>query len=126
MILLPGDSIFVPRIISFVQVAGAVNNPQYVSYQGRRFKYYINAAGGAVEDARIKGAFVQYPNGLNKPVRNFLFFRNYPSVKPGSVINVPKENPNAKFRLGFAEISGIVSAVTGLVGLIAIVYTNTK
>ena len=126
MILLPGDSIFVPRVISFVQVAGAVNNPQYVSYQGRRFKYYINAAGGAVEDARIKGAYVQYPNGLNKPVRNFLFFRNYPSVKPGSVIHVPKENPDLKFKLGFAEISGIISAITGLVGLIAIVYTNTK
>jgi len=126
MILLPGDSIYVPRIISFVQVSGAVNNPQYISYQGRGFKYYINAAGGAVEDARIKGAYVQYPNGLNKPVRNFLFFRNYPSVKPGSIINVPKKNPNDKFRLGFAEISGITSAVTALVGLIAIIYANTK
>lgn len=125
-ILLPGDSIFVPRIISFVQVSGAVNNPQYISYLGSRFKYYINAAGGTVEDARLKGAFVQYPNGLNKPVRNFLFFRIYPSVKPGSAITVPVKNPNDRFKLGFAEISGIISAITGLVGLIAIVYTNTK
>lgn len=120
MILLPGDSIYIPRIISFVKVSGAVNNPQYISYQGRRFKYYINAAGGALEDARIKGAYVQYPNGLNKPVRNFLLFRNYPSVKPGSTIMVPKKNPNSKKRLGFAEISGITSAVTALIGLIAI------
>ncbi len=126
MILLPGDSIFIPRIISFVQVSGAVNNPQYITYQGRRFKYYINAAGGALEDARVKGAYVQYPNGLNKPVRNFLFLRNYPSVKPGSVIIVPKKNPDQRFRLGFAEISGITSAVTALVGLIAIIYANTK
>ena len=120
MILLPGDSIFIPRIISFVQVSGAVNNPQYISYQGRRFKYYINSAGGTLEDARIKGAYVQYPNGLNKPVRNFLFFRNYPSVKPGSTIMVPKKNPDLKFKLGFAEISGIASALTALIGLIAI------
>ena len=126
MMLLPGDSIFIPRIISFVQVSGAVNNPQYISYQGRRFKYYINSAGGTVEDSRIKGAYVQYPNGLNKPVRNFLFFRNYPSVKPGSTINVPRKNPADKFKLGFAEVSGIISAVTGLVGLIAIIYANTK
>ncbi|SKB93145.1 SLBB domain-containing protein [Daejeonella lutea] len=125
-ILLPGDSIFVPRIISFVQVSGAVNNPQYISYLGSRFKYYINAAGGALEDARLKGAFIQYPDGLNKPVRNFLFFRIYPSVKPGSTISVPKKNPDLKLKLGFAEISGIISAITGLVGLIAIVYTNTK
>ena len=120
MILLPGDSIYIPRIISFVQVSGAVNNPQYISYQGRRFKYYINSAGGVLEDARLKGAYVQYPNGLNKPVRNFLFFRSYPSVKPGSTITVPKKNPDSKLRLGFAEISGITSAVTALIGLIAI------
>lgn len=126
MILLPGDSIFIPRIISFVQVSGAVNNPQYISYQGRRFKYYINSAGGALENARLKGAYVQYPNGLNKPVRSILFFRNYPSVKPGSTINVPAKNPDQRFRLGFAEISGITSAVTALVGLIAIIYANTK
>ncbi|WP_276359528.1 SLBB domain-containing protein [Daejeonella sp. H1SJ63] len=120
MILLPGDSIYIPRIISFVQVSGAVNNPQYISYQGRRFNYYINSAGGINEEARIKGAYIKYPNGLNKPVRNFLVFRNYPSVKPGSTIIVPNKNPNNKFRLGFAEISGITSAVTALIGLIAI------
>jgi protein involved in polysaccharide export with SLBB domain len=120
MILLPGDSLFVPRAISFVKVSGAVSNPQYISYQGRRFKYYINSTGGAMEDAFMKGAYVQYPNGLNKPVKNFLFFRTYPAVKPGSTITVPKRNPNSKFRLGFAEISGITSAVTALIGLIAI------
>ena len=120
MILIPGDSIYIPRIISFVQVLGAVSNPQYISYQGRRFKYYINGAGGTLENARLKGAYVQYPNGLNKPVRNFLFFRNYPSVKPGSTVIVPEKSATNLFRLGFAEISGITSAVTALIGLIAI------
>lgn len=120
LILMPGDSIFIPKVISFVQVEGAVNNPQYVSYEGRRFKYYLNAAGGATENARLKGAYIQYPNGLNKPVRNFLFFRNYPSVKPGSRIIVPQKSPDLRIKLGFAEISGITSALTALIGLIAI------
>lgn len=121
MILLAGDSIYIPRVISFVKVSGSVNNPQYLSYQnGRGLKYYINAAGGFLEDARVKGTYVQYANGLNKPIRHFLFFRNYPKVSPGSSIQVPQRNPNSKFRLGFAEISGITSAVTALIGLIAI------
>ena len=121
MILLAGDSIYIPRVISFVKVAGAVNNPQYVSFQsGRGMKYYINAAGGYLEDARVKGTYIQYANGLNKPVRNFLFFKNYPKISPGSSIQVPQRNPNSKLRLGFAEISGITSAVTALIGLIAI------
>jgi len=120
MALLPGDSIYVPRAVSYVQVSGSVNNPQYISFQGKRFKYYINSAGGTLEDARIKGAFVKYANGLNKPVRNFLFFRSFPAIKPGSTIIVPQQNPNLKLKIGFAEISGITSAVTALIGLIAI------
>ena len=120
MALMPGDSIYVPRALSYVQVIGSVNNPQYISFQGRRFKYYINSAGGTLEDARINGSFVKYANGLNKPVRNFLFFRSFPAIKPGSTIIVPKQNPNLKLKIGFAEISGITSAVTALIGLIAI------
>jgi len=121
MILLPGDSIFVPRVISFVEVAGAVNNPQFVSYHGRRFKYYLNAAAGKTENARLKGAYVKYPDGLNKPVTNFLFFRNYPAVKPGSKIIVPEKDGRASiFKMGLGEIGGITSAITALISLIAI------
>ena len=120
MILLPGDSIYIPRQVSFVEVAGAVNNPQFVDYNGRSFKYYINAAAGTKENARLKGAYIKYPDGLNKPVRRFLFFRNYPAVKPGSKIIVPEKDPNNRFKLGFAEITGITSALTALISLIAI------
>ncbi|SDM16862.1 SLBB domain-containing protein [Pedobacter antarcticus] len=121
MILLPGDSIYVPRTISFVEVAGAVNNPQFISYNGRRFKYYLNAAAGKTENARLKGAYVKYPDGLNKPVTNFLFFRNYPAIKPGSKIVVPEKSKNGSiWRMGLGEIGGITSAVTALISLIAI------
>lgn len=121
MILLPGDSIYIPRVITFVEVAGAVNNPQFVSYHGPRFKYYLNAAAGKTENARLKGAYVKYPDGLNKPVTNFLFFRNYPSIKPGSKIIVPEKNKsNSLLKMGIGEIGGITSAVTALISLIAI------
>lgn len=121
MILLPGDSIYIPRTISFVEVSGAVNNPQFVSYAGHRFKYYLNAAAGKTENARLKGAYVKYPDGLNKPVTHFLFFRNYPAVKPGSKIVVPEKiRSNSLLKMGIGEIGGITSAVTALISLIAI------
>ncbi len=119
MILLPGDSIYVPRVISYVEVKGFVNNPQYISYNGRRFKYYINAVGGIKENARLKGAYIKYPDGLNRPVRHFLFFRNYPVVKPGSQIVVPEKSPN-RLKIGIGDLGGIATALTALVSIIAI------
>jgi len=120
MILLPGDSVYVPRNISYVEVAGAVNNPQYITYKNRRFKYYIDAAAGLTEDARIKGAYISYPNGLNQPVKNVLFFRTYPTVTPGSKIFVPEKNPNGRAKVTIAEFGALATALTAIVSLIAI------
>jgi protein involved in polysaccharide export with SLBB domain len=122
MMLLAGDSIFIPRVIAFVEVAGAVNNPQLINYDGHHFMYYINAAGGKTSKARLKGAYIKYPNGLNQPVKHFLLvFRNYPKVKPGSKIIVPEKDPSPKFwGLGIGDVAGIASALTALISLIAI------
>lgn len=122
MILLPGDSVYVPRVISYVEVAGAVNNPQYITYKGKRFKYYINAAAGTTQNARLKGAYIQYPDGLNRPVRHFLFFRVYPNVKPGSRIVVPEKQVDSRFKIGLSDIGGIATALTAIVSIIAILH----
>jgi len=122
MILMPGDSVYVPRVISYVQVSGAVNNQQFISYNGRSFKYYINAAGGTTENARLKGAYIKYADGLNQPVRHFLFFRNYPSVKPGSQIVVPEKSPDSRFKIGIGDVGAIATALTAIVSIIAILH----
>jgi len=122
MILMQGDSLYVPRVTSYVEVSGAVNNPQYVSYKGHRFKYYINAAAGTTENARLKGAYIKYPDGLNRPVRHFLFFRNYPTVKPGSKIVVPEKAPDSGIKLSISDIGGIATALTAIVSIFAILH----
>ncbi len=119
-ILLPNDSLYIPRVISNVEVAGAVNNPQFIAYKGPNFKYYINAAAGVNERARLKGAYVKYPNGLNKPVKHVLFFKAYPQIKPGSKIVVPEKIPGSGFRLGVGEIGGIAAIMSALVSMVAI------
>lgn len=123
LVLLPGDSILVPRENPFVEVSGAVNSPQLIKYSGSGFKYYVNAAGGSKENGRLKGAYIQYADGTNRAVDRFLIFRAYPAVKPGSKIIVPVKVLGPP-RLSLAEIGGITSAVTGLVSVIAIILAN--
>lgn len=122
MVLMPGDSVYVPRVISYVEVSGAVNNPQYISYNGSSFKYYINAAAGTTQNARLKGAYIKYPDGLNQPVRHFLFFRNYPEVKPGSKIIVPEKSADSRIKIGIGDVGAIATALTAIVSIIAILH----
>ncbi len=118
-VLLEGDSVHVPRIMPFVEVSGAVNTPQLINFSSNNFSYYINAAGGLKENARLKSAFVQYPNGTNQPVKKFLFFKNFPRVVEGSKIVVP-EQQMGKGRLNVVEISAIASGLTALLTVVAI------
>jgi hypothetical protein len=53
-------------------------------------------------------------------VRHFLFFRNYPDVKPGSKIIVPEKAADSRFKINFGDISGIATALTALISIIAI------
>ena len=122
MILMPGDSVYVPRVISYVEVSGSVNNPQYISYNGHSFKYYINAAGGTTQNARLKGAYIKYADGLNQPVKHFLFFRDYPEVKPGSKIIVPEKTADSRIKIGIGDVGAIATALTAIVSIIAILH----
>ncbi|RZK91154.1 MAG: capsule biosynthesis protein, partial [Pedobacter sp.] len=119
-VLMPGDSLFIPKNVPLVEVTGSVNNPQLLRYANSNFKYYVDAAGGITENARLKGAYIKYANGINAPVKSFLFIKNYPKVTAGSQIVVPEKS--GKNKLGFAEITTIASALTGIVSLIAILF----
>lgn len=117
-LLLPGDSIFIPRQGTFVEVKGFVNTPQLLRFNSTRFKYYISAAGGVNDKGSLRRAYIQYPNGINRPVRKFLFFRNYPPVKEGSRIIVPEKSDSDRSKLSIAEIATITTSLTAVLGLI--------
>jgi protein involved in polysaccharide export with SLBB domain len=123
LIVMPGDSIVIPRQNLYVEVKGEVNTPQLLRFSRSGFKYYINAAGGITQRAKLKRAYIQYANGINRPIRHFLFFRIYPKVEPGSTINVP-EKQGFGVKLGVGEISALTSILTAVVGLIAIIATK--
>lgn len=91
LILEDGDIIRIPRQLQTVKVTGEVLNPNSIVYSpSKDFKSYLNGAGGFTSNALKSGAYVKYANGSVKATSKFLFFNNYPQVKPGAEILVPK------------------------------------
>ena len=119
LLMLPGDSLFISRNDPFVEITGAVYNPQLIRYNSSSFKSYISAAGGVKNKASLAKAYVQYGNGINRKSTRFLFMRFYPSVKPGSKIFIP-EVPEKESTFSVAQLGAITTIVSGLVTIAAI------
>ena len=117
LILEAGDSLFVPTLLQTVTVSGGVFYPTSVRFEkGQSYKEYITAAGGFTDLANKKRAYVIYANGEVDRVKSFLFFKNYPEVRPGATLVVPEKEP--KPGLSPAERVGIYSAIVSTAALI--------
>jgi protein involved in polysaccharide export with SLBB domain len=116
LIVEDGDVIRVPRQLQIVKITGEVLNPNNIIYlSGKSFKDYINGAGGFTDRALKNKAFVRYANGSAAAAKKFLFFNNYPKIKPGSEIMVPKrankEPLNAQAWIGIGTAIASLGAI---------------
>lgn len=108
MIMLDGDVISIPMRQDLVTIQGAVNlrdfyseefllrgNRVSVAYEGsKNAKYYIdNYAAGIADDGRKRLITVAHPNGKVDKTSSFLFFKIYPKVPPGGIVNVGRVPP---------------------------------
>ena len=115
--LFAGDEIEVGLFSESVKVIGNVLLNSEIPYQrGKGFNYYINAVGGTDFKAWKKRAYIIYPNGKAAVARNFLFFRSYPRVTPGSQIVIPEKPEKPKTDL--TSILGIGGMLASLAGVI--------
>lgn len=119
-LLQPDDSIYIPRNEPFVEVQGAVFNPQILSFESKQFLSYITNSGGVTDNANLKRAYIQYSNGISKKVNRFLFFRAYPKVLPGSKIIVPEKSGNERRGISIFELSAITGSLSALISLISV------
>jgi hypothetical protein len=83
---------------------------------GKGFNYYLDAVGGLDSKAWKKKAYIIYPNGKASVTSNFLFFKFYPKVTPGSQIVVPEKPETKKVSIG--EIVSIASVLVGMAGVV--------
>ncbi|MFC3561623.1 SLBB domain-containing protein [Pedobacter jamesrossensis] len=119
LLLEDGDVVKVPKQLQTVRVSGEVLNPNNIVFRtGKSFKAYVNGAGGFTASALKARAYVKYANGSVEGARSFLFFNNYPKIRPGAEILVPKraerERLNATAWIGIG---------TGLASLGAIIVS---
>ncbi|MBD2751873.1 SLBB domain-containing protein [Spirosoma validum] len=120
LLLSPNDTIFVPRRPEIVSIQGAVLNPALVSYRSNySFDDYVSEAGGFLEDARDRKAYVIYPNGRKARTHRFLFIKTRPIMEPGSTVIVPFK-PFNNNKLSTGERISILS----LLATLAFALTN--
>lgn len=116
LIVEDGDVIRVPKEVQTVKVTGEVLNPNSIVFSnGKGFKQYVNGAGGFTSNALRRGVYIKYANGSVQSAGKFLFFNNYPKVRPGAEILVPKraerERLNAQGWIGLGTAIASMGAI---------------
>ncbi|HUI62684.1 MAG TPA: SLBB domain-containing protein, partial [Steroidobacteraceae bacterium] len=114
LVLLAGDSLYIPQYQPIVRVEGAVNSPVAVAYvPGRGTSYYIDGAGGFARRADKGRTYVVQPNGSvgTRSAR----------PEPGARVFVP-EVPPGEEKVNWAQIlTSVATALTAALTAVAVV-----
>jgi polysaccharide biosynthesis/export protein len=120
ILLVHGDSVFIPPRSTVVNVRGAVNSPVAVAHvPGRDITYYISAAGGTTPAGDAGRAYVTQPSGKVESRRGRGIGAARPVPQAGAVVFVPTMNP-AERRDPLSVISASTQVIASLIGIIAI------
>ena len=121
----PGDSLYIPTPAQTLQAFGAVNNSVKIVYKnGMNLKDAIERSGGFGVNAFKSAVYVVHTNGQSFGTKNFLFFKSYPKIKPGSDIYVPIRSEN---KLRLADVLGVGTTVsTAIVTLLYLINITSR
>ena len=116
--LVSGDKIIIPTINNTVVVSGEVQQEGIINIDRPiGAKAAIESVGGFTNKSVKREVYVEYQNGLRKVTRNFLFFKFYPRVFPGSKVVVPEKDEN-KNKTSVGEIVGYTTSLVSIIALI--------
>lgn len=123
VVLMSGDELIVPKYNAQVRISGSVLFPTQIPYNKKyNVKDYISSAGGVSESGKKNKIYIVYANGKAATTHGFLFFKSYPTVKPGTEIIVPAKEEKKPFST--AEFIGIASALASLAGVVIAILRN--
>ena len=113
LILKGGDVLIIPSKKQTVEIRGEVLVPSLIRFDtSSSLKEYIHRSGGFSENAKRNKVFVIHANGDVKSTKNFMFFKSYPKIKPGSLIVVP--NRKKRNKMSTQEVVGITTGLATL------------
>ncbi|HEY0668787.1 MAG TPA: SLBB domain-containing protein [Sphingobacteriaceae bacterium] len=116
LILEEGDILRIPKQLQTVKINGEVLYPVTTVFStGKNFKQYISQAGGFSSRSLKRRSYVIYANGAVRSTKKFLFFNNYPIIKAGAEIYVPKKEER---KTSLSEIVGLSTALASLAAII--------
>ena len=116
--LISGDEINVPAINNTVVITGEVQQQGIINInKSINAKDAIESVGGFTNNSMKKEVYVEYQNGLKKVTKNFLFFKFYPKVSPGSKVVVPKREENRN-KTSVGEIVGYTTSLVSIFALL--------
>ncbi len=124
IIMIGGDSVYVPEFNPIVMVQGSVNSPGAVAYTpGKNLDWYVNAAGGYTQTGDDRHSYVTQPNGEREGVkRKALLADRVPKPRPGALVYVPakivQEQPS--------NLPGILSVATQILSAIVTIIVVTR
>jgi protein involved in polysaccharide export with SLBB domain len=126
-----GDRVIIPNITQQVYIQGEVSNPGAVRYAaGKDIEYYLNSAGGTLNNADIDNLFIVHPNGEteNLTYKSSLSFimsdNDQQLIYPGSIIYIP-QTTNLTNSLQAASIwAPIISSIALSVTSLSVLNNN--
>lgn len=106
-----GDILYIPTFDETVSISGDVLYPVSVKFdQSASLKHFVDQAGGFNNTALRKRSYVVTANGAVKRTKNFMGFRIYPRISPGSHVFVPK-NIKPKSNFSIDRVLGLTSSL---------------
>lgn len=113
-----GDRLIVPEYNGTVKINGNVMYPNTVAYsEGKKYKWYVNQAGGFGSRAKKSRTFVVYQNGTVSKAKKA-------KIEPGCEIIVPSKTTTASDVIG--QIGSVGTSMATLLTLLISVVNLVK
>ena len=118
IIMKEGDRLIVPEYNGTVKINGNVMYPNTVAYSaGKKYKWYVNQAGGFGNRSKKSRTFVVYQNGTVSKARNA-------KIEPGCEIIVPTKTTTAGEIIG--QIGSVGTSMATILTLLVSVINLVK